>query len=51
LKEIEQRLSIVGDVEEQITKNEKRIQRLRQSILKKAFSGRLVLQIENQSPN
>lgn len=51
LKEIEQRLSIAGDVEEQITKNEKRVQRLRQSILKKAFSGRLVLQIKNQSPN
>ena len=46
LKEIEQRLSIVGDVEEQIAKNEKRGERLRQSVLKKAFSGRLVPQIK-----
>ncbi|MDP1774468.1 MAG: restriction endonuclease subunit S [Methylobacter sp.] len=48
--EIERRLSIADEVEQQINTNLKRAERLRQSILKKAFSGRLVPQDSNDEP-
>lgn len=50
LNEIERRLSIADEVEQQINTNLKRAERLRQSILKKAFSGRLVPQDPNDEP-
>ncbi|MHC4454519.1 MAG: restriction endonuclease subunit S, partial [Planctomycetota bacterium] len=40
--EVERRLSIIDEAEMEIDKNLKRAERLRQSILKKAFSGRLI---------
>ena len=49
--EIDKRLSSTERFLAEIEKNLMRAERLRQSILKKAFSGRLVLQIKNQSPN
>ena len=42
VEEIESRLSVAEEVEEAIDINLKRAERLRQAILKKAFSGRLV---------
>jgi len=42
--EIEHRMSIIGIIDEEIEKNILRAERLRQSILKKAFSGKLVPQ-------
>jgi type I restriction enzyme S subunit len=47
IQQIERRLSIADEVEQQINTNLKRAERLRQSILKKAFSGRLVPQDSN----
>ncbi len=41
--EVERRLSIVAEVEAQIDANYKRAERMRQSILSKAFSGGLVI--------
>jgi len=42
VEEIESRLSVAEEIEETININLKRAERLRQSILKKAFSGRLI---------
>jgi type I restriction enzyme S subunit len=44
LLEVERRLSIVNEAEAQVDANLKRAARLRQSILKRAFEGRLVPQ-------
>jgi len=49
-KEIEQRYSVVEEFEASIESNMRRAERMRQSILKKAFSGKLVLQdADNES--
>jgi type I restriction enzyme S subunit len=42
ISQIEKRLSVVHEIEIEVDKNLKRTVRLRQSILKKAFSGKLV---------
>jgi type I restriction enzyme S subunit len=49
--EVEKRLSIAEEVEQQINRNLKRAEHLRQAILKKAFSGKLVPQDSNESRN
>ena len=49
--ELDATLSTAHEIESIIEANLKRAIRLRQSILKKAFSGRLVPQIKRQSPN
>ncbi len=48
--EVEHRLSIVAGAEAQVDANLRRADRLRQSILKQAFSGRLVPQDSNDEP-
>jgi len=48
--EIEQKLSIINELELLIEKNVQRAERLRQSIFKKAFSGKLVPQDPNDEP-
>jgi len=48
--EVERRLSIVAGVEAQVDANLRRADRLRQSILKHAFSGQLVAQDANNEP-
>ncbi len=50
ISEIERRLSIADEIEQQINTNLKRAERMRQSILKKAFSGRLVPQDPDDEP-
>jgi type I restriction enzyme S subunit len=50
VSEVERRLSIADEVEQQINTNLKRAERLRQAILKKAFSGRLVPQDPDDEP-
>jgi len=50
--EIDRRLSFIYEVESQVDINLKRVNRLRQSILSKAFSGELLINttaINNQS--
>ncbi len=48
--EVERRLSIADEVAQQINTSLKRAERLRQAILKKAFSGRLVPQDPEDEP-
>ncbi|MBI4556717.1 MAG: hypothetical protein HY706_03970 [Candidatus Hydrogenedentes bacterium] len=48
--EVERRLSVVDELEDLATANFKRADRLRQAILQKAFSGRLVPQDPNDVP-
>ena len=50
VSEVEQRLSIVSQLEAVVEANLKRAERLRQSILKEAFAGRLVPQDPNDEP-
>lgn len=42
VREVERHLSIVDEIEAQVSSNTKRAARLRQGILKRAFEGRLV---------
>ncbi len=48
--EVEHRLSVVSQLEAAVEANLKRAERLRQSILKEAFAGRLVPQDPNDEP-
>lgn len=48
--EVEQRLSVVSELEATVEANLKRAERLRQSILREAFAGRLVPQDPNDEP-
>ena len=50
VSEVESRLSIADEVEKTVTAELKRAEQLRQSILKKAFSGELVPQNPNDEP-
>ena len=50
VSEVESRLSVADEVEKTITAELKRAEQLRQSILKKAFSGKLVPQAPNDEP-
>lgn len=50
VEEVERRLSVVEDMERAIEANLQRAERLRQSILKRAFEGRLVPQDPHDEP-
>lgn len=50
VKEIEARLTIVDKIEKQVVANVRRAARLRQSILKRAFEGKLVPQVATDEP-
>ena len=50
VSEVERRLSVADKVEKTVTAELKRAEQLRQSILKKAFSGGLVPQDSNNEP-
>ena len=50
VSEVESRLSVADEVEKTVTAELKRAEQLRQSILKKAFSGELVPQDPNDEP-
>ena len=50
VSQVERRLSVADEVEKTVTTELKRAEQLRQSILKKAFSGELVSQDPNDEP-
>jgi len=50
VEEIESRFSVADKIEEEIDRNLKKTEQLRQSILKKAFEGKLVPQDPNDPP-
>ncbi len=50
IAEVERRLSVIDELEATVTANLKRAERLRQSILKRAFEGRLVLKDPHDEP-
>ena len=50
IEEVERRLSLISSAQETTKMNLKRAQRLRQAILKRAFSGQLVPQDPNDEP-
>jgi len=50
IRQLDSKLSIVDDVEQEISDNLARAEALRQSILHKAFAGQLVPQDENDEP-
>ena len=50
ISEVESRLSVADEVEKTVTAELRRAEQLRQSILKKAFSGNLVPQDSNDEP-
>lgn len=48
--EVERRLSVTDEIEKELDANLKRAERLRQSILKRAFEGKLVPQNPDDEP-
>ncbi|MBU7027965.1 MAG: restriction endonuclease subunit S [Theionarchaea archaeon] len=50
VEEIEQRFSVIDEIEKTVEINLKKTERLRQSILKKAFEGKIVPQNPNDEP-
>ncbi|MBC7527387.1 MAG: hypothetical protein H7308_07530 [Chthonomonadaceae bacterium] len=50
MAEVERRLSLVEGVEATVRANLKRAERLRQSLLQRAFTGKLVLQDATEEP-